>query len=438
VSGTLFPRALHALFHQKLTRDITYSIGGFAVLAASGVVINLVVSVARDAAALGMFNLAYAVYIIVSQFAVWGIHYSVLRHTAFYKDLPRERGSMLCTAVALALALGALAVALTVWAEPFFAQMFSSVDTGHAIRNAAFGLLLFPVNKVLLAYLNGLRQMKAFSILQALRYSVIMAVVSGVAVSSVSMTQATLAFFVAELATTLAACIALIRLNLFAFFVFSKPWVRRHLTFGSKGLMAGMFAEVNSRVDVLLIGFFLTDRATGIYSFAAMLADGLYQLLTIVRINFNPILVAAVKDGDWTGAKRLRQQAGTYVRPIMLGLSTLLVGAFYGFTTWAVPGKGLQEGLPVLLILLAGLNVIAILVPFDNLLMVSGHPAYQTAQQMATVAANAIVAAVLLPMMGVEGAAVGTAASYLCGIAMLVFFANRLLRWNLIINQTKV
>ena len=74
----------------------------------------------------------------------------------------------------------------------------------------------------------------------------------------------------------------------------------KHLVFGFRGLGAGMFAEFNSRVDVLVIGFFLEDRAVGIYSFAAMLVDGIYHVLAMIRINFNPI--SAIVMEKMTGA----------------------------------------------------------------------------------------------------------------------------------------
>jgi hypothetical protein len=47
-----------------------------------------------------------------------------------------------------------------------------------------------------------------------------------------------------------------------------------------------------------MIGIFLPDREVGIYSFAAMMVDGMYHVLAMVRLNFNPVLVAAVRDSD--------------------------------------------------------------------------------------------------------------------------------------------
>ena len=87
-----------------------------------------------------------------------------------------------------------------------------------------------------------------------------------------------------------------------------------------------------------------------------------------------------------------------------------------------MPDKGLIEGMPSLIILLFGLNLISIYVPFDNLMVASGRPAYQTIQQLFTVGMNVLVASACLPILGIEGAAIGTAVSYLSGITMLIIF----------------
>ena len=96
-----------------------------------------------------------------------------------------------------------------------------------------------------------------------------------------------------------------------------------------------------------------------------------------------------------------------------------------------------MEGLPSLLILLTGLTLISAFVPFDNLLMISGHPGYQTLQQLFTVGANAVVAVLLLPPVGIAGAAAGTALSYLVGVAALLWFSPRVVGWDLLTNQFK-
>jgi O-antigen/teichoic acid export membrane protein len=434
----LFSKVKQLVSQHKLSRDIAWSIGSFFTLAVSGIVINISITTFRDAAALGIFNQAYAVYIIISQFAVWGIHYSVLRYAAYFEKSPSKRGRMLFSAGVIALLSGLSFAFLTMLTAPFASNLFESADTGAAIQYASLGLILFPLNKVLLAYLNGIREIKAFSILQGMRYSLVMLFVSIIAITNLSIKYTTLSFFFAEAVTTLGLIIFLWQRQHHIYLTFSKMWVIKHLKFGTKGLAGGMFAEVNSRIDVLLIGIFLSDRATGIYSFAAMLVDGLYHILAMVRINLNPLLVVAVRDQDWTQARHLRSQLGKIMLPIIFILSIFLVLAYVILAHWIIPGKGLLEGLPSLLILLCGLNVICIFAPLDNLMIVSGHPAYQATQQIIAVAANSVIAIMLLPLFGIEGAALGTAASYIAGISMLIFFTRRLLGWNLISNQSPI
>lgn len=419
---------------RKLTRDIFYTLFSFAVLAASGLIINLVVTGLRDAAALGVFNQSYAIYILASQVAAFGLHYSIMRHAAVHDANPAERGQALGTAAAGALAGGALVGGLLYLGEPLLASLFDSDTTGRGIANAAFGLLLFPLNKVLLNYLNALRHMRAYSLLQSGRYITIMVLVSAAAATSLPIETAPLAFFAAEAVTTFAALAYLRGQGELRHWAYSRSWAGVHWRFGGKGLIAGMFAEFNSRIDVLIIGLFLSDRSVGIYSFAAMLADGLYQVLAMVRINFNPLLVRAMRDGDWAEASGLLRRSRRLLVPAMLVLSTLLVLAFWLLAARLLPGKGLMEGLPSLTILLSALVIVSSFVPFDNLLMVTGHPGYQTLQQLAMVSVNVAFGVLLLPSLGIEGVATGTALSYFAGATALVLMARRLIGWNLLAN----
>ncbi|MCP5172547.1 MAG: oligosaccharide flippase family protein [Pseudomonadales bacterium] len=424
-----------SFFQHKLNRDISWTLGSFVILAVSGIVINLVVAGFRDAAALGVFNQSYAIYIITSQIAVFGIHYSVLRHAAFYEKNPEERGSLLFTSVVMSIFLGFLAAVILFFSSEKIGVILDSDITGRAIGYAAFGLLFFPLNKVLLSYLNGLRYMKAFSILQASRYVLVMLWVAIVATSDMDFALSTLGFFVAESSTVVLAVIYLIFKKECKALKFNRRWVSRHFSFGAKGLLAGMFVEMNSRIDVLLIGFFLSDELVGIYSFAAMLVDGLYHVLAMVRINFNPVLVGCLRDYDWSSAQKLLRKSKILGYPATLIMSILISVAFWVLTSLLIPEKGLASGIYPLTILLAGLTIISAYIPFDNLLMVSGRPGWQTFQHMTVVVSNVILNLSLVPIFGLAGAALATASSYIVGTLMLMFMVDRLLKWKLWNNQ---
>ncbi len=420
---------------EKLGRDIAYTLGSFIVLAISGIAINIIITGVRDAAALGVFNQAYALYIVGSQFAVLGIHYSVLRHVPSTTD-SYERSAILGTACGVTLGLGLISAAIVYALSDDIGRLFESDRVGVATSFAAFGLIIFPLNKVLLAYLNGLRHMRAFAILQAMRYILVMIVVAVVAFSHAPIAYAAISFGVAELLTSATAFVYIYRAGLAERFHFARPWISKHFKFGAKGLGAGMFAEFNSRVDVLVIGFFLEDRAVGIYSFAAMLVDGLYHVLAMIRINFNPLLTVASDNEDWSTPINLQSKARKILVPVMIALSGTVAGVYQGIDLFIVPDKGLNEGFVCLLILLTGLVIVSPIIPFDNLMMVTGHPGYQTIQQLCTVSSNVIFALLLLPVFGIAGAALGTVSSYFANVLALVLFSRRSLPWDIIRNRT--
>ena len=370
---------------RKLSSDILWTLGSFSVLAVSGVVINVAVAGFRDAAALGVFNLAYAVYIVVSQVAVLGVHYSVLRAAAQYEGDLCERSAMLWTALGLTLGLG-MAVGAAIFAGGgWFAALFDSEESGRAISYAGLGLCFFAVNKVLIAYINGLRHMRAFSVLQAARYVVVMSWVSVVAASELPFELAGLAFIAAEVITTFAALLYVVRVGAVTVAVpvrGVRSWLRKHALFGLKSAPSGMFLEVNTRVDALVIGVFMSDREVGIYTFAATLVDGLYHVLAMIRVNINPILVTAWRDASWDEPRRLLTRAKRLLLPATVVLAGVALLGYYILAEHVLKPGELMEGIGPLVVLLLGLSLISPFVPFDNLLLATGHPGFQTLQHL--------------------------------------------------------
>ena len=407
------------------------------ILAMSGIVINIVVAYFRGTEDLGVFNLAYSVYIIVSQIAALGVHYSVLRYAAMNQENPRELGSMLGSALLVVTVLGLLMAGLVFVSEPLFARAYDSERAARAISFAALGIALFPASKVLISFLNGLRHMKAFSVLQAARYIMVAAVVTAFSVSDQDFTLASLCFVVAEIVTLAAAAIYIASQRLVQLMRIRKSWLREHTSFGGRSLLAGMFGEINTRVDVLCLGLFLGDREVGIYSFVAMLLDGLYHLLAMVRVNFNPILVNCVRDSGWPEAQRLLRLSKRFIPLIMIALSAIVFAFYWVVAFQLVPERGLQEGTVVLLILLGGLIATSPFIPFDNMMLISGYPGRQTLQQAVAFVVNVSLNLALIPLVGIEGAAIGTASSYLASVVSLILMTDSRLGWNLLTNRVK-
>lgn len=427
---------LQTALKHKINRDIMWTLGSFFILAASGVIMNIIIVIFRDSTSLGIFNLSYAIYLIGSQVAVIGIHNSVMRYTAYHSENIVERGAMLASAMAITLFLGMFFGTSIYLAEPLLEKIFGSPDSAKAIAYTGFGLMLFPLNKVLIANINGLRYMRALALLQTTRYLTVLSGVTIVSISTLPFTLATWSFFVAETLTTISVLIYMGKAGLLKHLCIARNWVTEHLAFGIKGALGSILLDMNTRVDVLLIGVFLSEREVGIYSFAAMIIDGLQHILSMLRVNFNPVLVTTLRDKDWKQASKLLHYSKIYVFLGTLILTLLVIPGFYILVEYFITDKGLIEGGKVLVVLFVTYILISGFTPFDNLLLASGHPAYQTIQNISIALANIVFCFLLIPKLGIIGAAISTAFSYIVGIAIMLVLSYVLLGWNLLSNTT--
>ena len=197
---------------------------------------------------------------------------------------------------------------------------------------------------------------------------------------------------------------------------------------------AGMLAEINTRIDVLLIGLFMNPTASGIYSFVGMLNDGLYHILTILRINVNPLL--ASKTSKPQGNREIASMMRKLKLPVFTAtclLSFVIIVTFEIFVTNFSPN--LSAGKSSLIILMIGLSVVSPIIPFDNLMIASGFPLEQTYQQLTSVLLNCIVGCALIPFFGINGAAIGTVVSYCGSVYVLSRFSSSRLGWNILLNK---
>ena len=67
---------------RRFSVDLLSNYVALAILGVSGLTINIIIAGQYGAAALGIFNQAYAVYVLASQFAGVGVHHSTLKHFA--------------------------------------------------------------------------------------------------------------------------------------------------------------------------------------------------------------------------------------------------------------------------------------------------------------------------------------------------------------------
>jgi O-antigen/teichoic acid export membrane protein len=158
----------------KLARDAWWNVVSLAVAGGLGILLNYLITLAYGASALGVFNQVFAVYLLVTQLAALGCHYSVLTHVATTRDRAERRAAAISGLVATsALGIGFSGL-LWLLASPI-GVMLKSSDVAQGLHWAAPGVLFYALSKVTLGCLNALRRMRWYAILFGGRFVVMVA-----------------------------------------------------------------------------------------------------------------------------------------------------------------------------------------------------------------------------------------------------------------------
>jgi O-antigen/teichoic acid export membrane protein len=396
-------------------------------LGAAGLLINVVVARLRGAAALGVFNQIYGYFVVASQLAVGGVHHSALKHVAQTED-QRERRVVAASSLLVAGLLG-LAVSLAFAGLAGLAEnVLNSPEVGRGLLWAAPGLFFFSLNKTAMSLLNGLRRMRAFAVMQGLRFLLLLGLVCLVAARDWPDHVFGGCFTAGELLLSLVLAPCLARACPPRLGEDTWGWMARHAWFGARGMFSGLLLEANLRVDILVLGWFVSDYLVGLYSLAATFAEGFYNLFHVVRVNVNPLLVEMLASGD---QERLRETVGRIRRRTYLAAAAgalLLLAGFPLFLWLFFEDPGLLEAWPALAILTLGLVAYSGYLPVDFILLQGGQPGVHTLYMIMQVGTNAAPNLALAPLLGIQGAALATALSFGVSVFYLRWLVRRQLR----------
>lgn len=419
---------MSTLADAEFRRGIAWNFGAFVVMALAGVALNLAIARLWDAAALGVMNQVLTFHILLGQLAAFGIHLSVLKHAAEHADSPGTLRALVGAALLLVVPIALAVIAATGLAARTIANLLDSEPVRLGLVAILPAIALFAVNKLLANALNALRAMRLFAISQAARPLLLLvgAVLLGLTAQPASALAWTITATETVLLFWLAGCViaTLPRARTDATI---GAWLRTHLAFGWKAAIAGWIAETTSRVDILVLGLFASDRLVGIYSMASTLVEGLVQLPTVIRNNVNPLITRLAVAGDRAELRALVARNARLAAAAMGIAGILAVLCYPLFVDWIVGDPIYREAWPAFALACAGLAVGAWMMPFDSFLLQIGLPGWQTMFKLLGLAVSVIALVALVPLLGMAGAGLAVAITFVAtSLALQIIVRRRL------------
>lgn len=402
---------------RKFAIDALANMGSLVSLAATGLFMNAIIAKVYAADGLGMFNSIFSVYILLSQVATFGVQFSVMK-SASEREADTEESADIVAAALYCAAIAALATIC-------LAYLLLNVPASYVltIRQGliyAFpGLWFFALNKVLLNAFNAAQANTIFAALTSLRHVTLAGSIGAISIAAESADVLPAALTISE-ASVFVCAVVLLRFRFPKIgFRTSKTWWRYHLHFGMKSLPGGVATELNTRIDVILLGLLTNQSAVGLYSFSAFFMEGILQIPAVARRLLDPPLARMCSSHQ---PEQLRAFLAQVLRFSLLGMGLISILSVAAYP-WFAPVFGTPsiatETWVVFGLLMVGAFVYGSHVPISGIFSQAGLPGIQSKLNTWLLVLNLAFNAALIPFLGIEGAALGTALSYCVGTLYL-------------------
>jgi len=280
-----------SLLHGKFAKDTVWLTLAQAVLIISGLLLNVVIDLGYGTKTLGVFNQALGFYLILSSIFALGINSSIIHH------ISGEATSINKEVFSAAIAVSFLSTLFLTFIAIYFTYnssfIFSSVEVQEGLIILLSAIPFFNLNKNLMAFLTARRFQKEFSLFRSLRWAILITLI----VIFTFIINWNEGIYYAFLFTEISL---LIFLSYRSFHSFTRKvkihQMRTHLVFGGKSFIAEVFSVLTSRLDIVIIGYFLTQWEVGVFSFYIFFVKSLLIFPGILQQNINPLIVKHWKE----------------------------------------------------------------------------------------------------------------------------------------------
>jgi len=410
----------------RLRRDVLWNLVPVVMLAVVGLGLNFMIAKWWGPAALGVFNLVTIALFAFAVIGACGIQFSVLRSVAEVPDDRERVAAVSLGALIPGIACAAAALGLFMLARGPISRLHGSAAVAEGMLWAAPGLFCFAINKILFGICNGLRRMRAFAIYTSLRYSLIAVGLVLARVLDLDHDHLPVIWTFAEgvlLLVLIGELLATVSLTRGAGW---RTWARAHMVYGARGVTATLAQELFSKMDVWMLGAAnISKDLVGVYSLASGLFEGAVQLPTVVQNNLNPVIAHSLAENKPTEVEELVRRTRRWFVPTMAGACVLGAVAFPLLMPRLLADQTFAAGTAPFAILMAGLALSSPYLAFNQILLMANKPGWYTVFLVLVVAVSFVGNLLLIPPLGLAGAATSTSVAVIASAILVRVLARR-------------
>lgn len=411
---------------SKFVSDSIMTIGSHVFVGISGLIINSLVGIQFTASGLGIFSQGLSIYLLLSLFANFGIQISSQKHASQYSEIGSSLKLIFVSAVVATIAIS---IFITTLFYIFLVQnpaLFKSNDILEFTQLICIAVPFFAVNKTMNSFMIGLRKMNIYAGVRSIRWLII---VSGILILSLlnyPLNAIPHLFFLTEIC-----------LFIFLIFVCQPYWgginaafIKTHLSFGIKNIMAGFVGEFITRTPILIIGYFSGNAAAGYFAYVLTFARSILMIPAAIQKSFNPVFTKLWYQNDINSIKSNIAKVFKVCFYTLIPVFLVLYAFFLVYTHFVMPNEYLELHW-ILIVLLVGMSTTYVYGPFSTFLMMTDH-LYSNLLRVSIFAGfNLFLILYLILDYGNVGVACAITVSMIFNLFVLDIFYRRILKIHL-------
>ena len=366
---------------------------------------------------LGLFNKSYAIFIVLGHLFLFSIHENLVKNLTSAKNRTEYLSSIFFIALCCCI--------LSIFFFIIINFFLSDSDLFYGINHyfLLWTIPLFIINKFFFAVLNADKKFHLYFFLNCLRPIFIFSLMLLLFYNNINISNV---FFVSE---TILLFVNLtiykkfnieILINKINFIILKKI-----IFFNTLSLPHSLLSYSFLRIDIIILSFFISLENLGYYSFASMIIEGIYQLLTMMRDRINPDIAIQLQ--------LKKYKLSLYYKKIFINIflffSIFLITYFIFFPSFSIISNydyNLSRNL--FLIISCGLFIFSISSVMEHIFLMNNKPHYQSFYIILGNLLNIILNIVLIKMFGVYGAAFATSVTFAILSLIIFYYAFKISR----------
>ena len=391
-----------------------------------GFVIMVIFGRYLGAGDLGLYRMTSTIYAIAMLVAAIGIPTAVIKYVAEFKGDKSKFSQIVSSGVITSLFLGIGFIALFYFSSGLFAGIFNMPRLSNLIKLLSPVFPFALVGGALLGLLNGLREMKKYAAATIIQ-SLLMVIVT---VALIYYGFGVAGAVIGIVLSSVGSCLFLICITKKYFEITFSEYIhttKKMLRFGAQIFGANAINMINYQADIILIGYFLTATEVGYYAVAVILSRFFWLVPQAIQTISYPATSEYWANNNHSALNKMIDKSMKYTACILLPIG-LAVGFFANdIITFIFKEEFVQSVLP-LQILLIGTVTYAIIGLIGPSLTGVGRPDLCFKISAIGAITNLILNMLLIPYLGISGAAIATITSFVIMTILLIYLGAKIIR----------